>query len=151
MNIKFFTSEIPRAFFYRLHEKKNQEKSTSEIESLISNHLTKTASNQPRYQVVTVADLYKIAFLGDIADIVAKIDSDKNKGGGNIISLTNKAMNIINAMKSESLETGALDELFTILKDIKDNPELIYKAIDDTHCEIERLLGDKAWHIYWPD
>jgi|APLak6261681729_1056142.scaffolds.fasta_scaffold00011_25 hypothetical protein len=104
--------------------------------------------SQQRHKVVTVADLYKITFLGDIADIAAKIDSDKNMGGKNIILLANQAINIINAMRAETIETGTLKELFTL---IKDNPELIYKTIDNTHCEIERLLGDKAWHIYSPD
>lgn len=107
--------------------------------------------NQQMTPAVTSADFCKISYLGNIADIIALIDSDKNDGGFNILYLSNSGIKLIQEMKNIMIETGRLQELIIAIQDVKNDPELLYKAIDNTHSEIERLLGDKAWHIYWPN
>lgn len=121
------------------------------MENTMAGYHKQSSRNQHMTPAVTSADLCKISYLGNIADIIALIDSDKNYGGSNILNLSNRGIKLIQEMKNIMIETGKLKELITAIQDVKNKPELLYKAIDSIHCEIERLLGDKAWHIYWPN
>lgn len=114
-----------------------------------------SASNLYQGQSLMTSSRFKgneLHYFYELAGIVGDIDFDKNSGGQKIAELTDRAMNLLNKMKTQFIYVGKLQELFSgIQASHRQHMMLSTSAIEEVHDEIARLLGDDEWRIYYPD
>jgi hypothetical protein len=90
----------------------------------------------------------KFTRLNVLADIVARIDSNKNKRDISLLKLVDEGMGVIAMMKLEQQAIDTLQIKFANLRILLSEPDLLSQMIDEVHEEIICLLGDDAERIY---
>lgn len=93
----------------------------------------------------------KLKYLDRLADLVVSIDEGKNVTDGDIVVMTDRAIEIIAKMKSIGLQVGALQEVFAGMQLMCGNRVMLTELVDIAHEEISSLLGADAWRIYGCD
>jgi hypothetical protein len=93
----------------------------------------------------------RFKYLNELADIVVNIDEDKNISDGNVVSITDRGIRLIEQMKLLGLNVGALQEIFAGLQIMCGNRVVLTELIDMAHEKIARLLDKDAWRVYGCD
>jgi hypothetical protein len=93
----------------------------------------------------------RFKYLNELADIVVRIDEDKNISDSNVVSVTDRGIRLIANMKQLGISVGALQETFAGMQLMCDNRVVLAELIDMAHEEISRLLGKDAWRVYGCD
>jgi len=90
----------------------------------------------------------KIAFLRQIAEILATIDDNKNQECMQVLEQSDHALAVLKQMKLADFDTGKLPYFFKEIQTLHAQGNSLHTLIDKTHEEIVRLLGNDAWQVY---